>query len=151
MTVSSVFDKYNERYMVDVSESDTSLFVYVVWKRTTVGQILCALKSPSTLIIGNIEIFEHPLLPRNRLFPRRPLQRSHINFRQRGLGSAMLEYLIAQAERLGIVAIHGEIIPIDLLNTPYLRDFYRKHGFIVQDTPEQLPQRAAIIYRQVKA
>lgn len=53
------------------------------------------------------------------------------NFRQRGLGAAMLRYVIVKAEALKVEAISGFITSDDLRETPCLLEFYEKHGFTV--------------------
>lgn len=131
MIESYLWDKQYNQYTVDLKESDGYLDALVIWKRTIVGRIQCIVEPSNTVFIGNIEIFENPVLPRNGLFSLRPFQRPKRNFRQLGLGSAMLEYTIVLAERLGMVGIRGEVTMDDARKTPYLIEWYRRHGFTV--------------------
>lgn len=72
-----------------------------------------------------------------------------MSFYGHGLGSAMLEFLIAQAEASGMMCVYGIINPDDASRTPYLFDFYRRHGFTVETATEQGTDRAASIYRVI--
>jgi len=49
----------------------------------------------------------------------------------RGLGSAMLNFVIQTAQVMEASEIRGWITHSDLEATPYLPAFYRKHGFTV--------------------
>lgn len=71
------------------------------------------------------------------------------HFRQRGLGSAMLSAVIMQAEKLNVDAISGFVTSDDLQKTPYLLEFYEKHGFNVQRTLGHTEGTAATIYRKI--
>lgn len=144
-----VEDKHGNQYTVSVTKSKTALTAFIIWKNSIIGQIQCVIEQSNVLEIGNIEIFEDPILPRNGLFSRRPFQRPHRNFRQLGLGTAMLKFVINQAERLGLSKICGFITPEDAQKTAYLLDWYQKHGFIIADDEEYLPDETVNICRVV--
>lgn len=151
MTDSYLLDRYGEKYDVDLDEDDISLDAFIIWGHSGIGRIQCVVdEEANVLVIGNIELFEQPLLPRNGIFSFRPFQRPKRNFRGRGLGSAMLKYVIAQAERLGVAGISGFITPDDARITPYLFDFYRKHGFEVRLKHDPARHAVATIYRDVE-
>ncbi len=147
MSESLLWDKQNNQYIVDLRDSDGYIEALVIWKRTIVGRIQCIVEPSKTLFIGNIEIFENPILPRNGLFSLRPFQRPKRNFRQLGLGSAMLEYIIALATRQGMVGIRGEVTTDDALKTPYLIEWYRQHGFSIDESDKTAQGKKATIYR----
>lgn len=150
MTVFYLLDRYGEKYDVDLDEDDISFDARIIWRHSGIGRIQCVVdEKVKVLVIGNIELFEQPLLPRNGILSFRPLQRPKRNFRGRGLGSAMLKYVIAQAERLGVAGISGFITPDDARTTPYLFDFYRKHGFEVRLKDDPTRHALATIYRDV--
>lgn len=150
MTASYLFDRYGEKYVVDLNVDDISLDAFIIWRHSGIGRIQCVIdEEANVLVIGNIELFEQPLLPRSGLFSFRPFQRPKRNFRGCGLGSAMLKYVIAQAEQMGVIAISGFITSDDARQTPYLFDFYRKHGFEVT-VAQNRSGYAATIYREVR-
>lgn len=152
MTASYLLDRYGEKYDVDLNIDDISLDAFIIWRHSGIGRIQCVVdEEENVLVIGNIELFEQSFLPRNRLFSLCPFQRSKRNFRGRGLGSAMLKYVIAQAEQLGVIGISGFITPDDARTTPYLFDFYRRHGFDVRLKDDPTGHSVATIYREVGA
>ena len=142
-------DKHGNQYTVSVTASKTALDAFIIWQNSIIGQIQCVITDANTLEIGNIEIFEDPILPRNGLFSRRPFQRPHRNFRQLGLGTAMLKWVISQADKLGLKEICGFVIPEDAEKTPYLLNWYKKHGFIIADNEEYLPNETVTICRVI--
>lgn len=150
MIDSYLFDKLRNQYAVSIDKSDSSFDALIIWKRTVIGRIQSVFIPSRVLVLGNIEIFDDPIMPRNGLFSRHPFRRPHMNFRQRGLGSAMLEFLIAEAEELGAVGISGFITPDDARKTPYLFDFYRHHGFTVTMVPGRSPDGEARIYKEIR-
>lgn len=54
-------------------------------------------------------------------------------YRNRGLGSALLRQSIALARGHGIQHIKGRIVRKDTRDTPHLLDWYRSHGFAVEE------------------
>lgn len=61
-----------------------------------------------------------------------PLRRSPRNYQWRGLGTALLLFIIQNARQSGIKRIEGNLFAKDLGNNPRLPDWYRRHGFDVQ-------------------
>jgi len=61
----------------------------------------------------------------------------------------MLEYTIAQAKRLGVVEIWGEITTDDARKTPYLIEWYQRHGFTIENTSQPSMRCIATIRRDV--
>lgn len=151
MNTASIRDKHGEQYTVYSNESDGGFEAVVVWQRTCVGQILCVITEDQLLEIGNIEIFAEPVMQKNGCLSFRPFQRQRTrNFRQLGLGSAMIEYLTAEAERLNVAGIYGEVTPKDAEETPYLVEFYKRHGFTIGHEPRRFPGAVATIYREME-
>lgn len=124
-------DKQKNQYSVSLEESETWLFALVIWKRTLVGRISCVISESNDLEIGDIIIFEDPLLPKNGFFSRHPFQRPHRNFRNLGLGTAMLHFVVEQAQKMKVKGISGFVTQEDAQKTPYLLNWYQKNGFEV--------------------
>ncbi len=150
MVASYLFDKNNIRYLVNMVAGDSLFEAVLIWEKAIIGRIQYVIEPSDTLNLGNIEIFEDPILPRNSLWSLRPCQRPHRNFRQLGLGSAMLEYVIVQAQLLGVERITGYIILDDASKTPYLAEFYRRHGFNVVPVTYKSSFKAATISRDIQ-
>jgi hypothetical protein len=140
-------DKQGNVYIVNiVSEDETVFSAYISFKKICVGRINWVIEENNVMTLADLVIFDgmvrRPLW--SRLLPF--LTWKPPNFKQRGLGSAMLRYVIAQAEKLQVDAISGYLTSDDLRDTPYLPEFYEKHGFLVR---QSAPDSAPIIYRDM--
>ena len=62
------------------------------------------------------------------------LESEHL--KHRGIGSQILDMLIAKARSEGIADIYGSVTQDDIENTPYLIDWYQRHGFVLTE-PDQ--------------
>lgn len=60
-----------------------------------------------------------------------PLRWRTKNFRGRGIGTAMIEFLVDYARANSIKRIEGEVKPHDFKDNPDLPDWYRRRGFTV--------------------
>lgn len=140
-----LYDNLNRRYSLDFTDSNSPTFSSMVYfERICVGRInwIRHLEN-NTIELVDIIIFDPPVIIPPwwvRWMPFLPWKPSH--FRQCGLGSAMLQYVIQQAEILNVEAITGFLTSDDIQETPYLESFYEKHGFIVDGENKTL-------YRQV--
>jgi hypothetical protein len=102
------------------------------------------------LELADLVIFEQAIVFRRGCLRYIPfLRQPQQNFRQLGLGTAMLEYVIAQAKDLGMKGIYGEVTHDDATNIPYLIEWYQRHGFIIGHEPKRLPNAVATIYREI--
>jgi hypothetical protein len=146
-----IYDKHGSPYYVDiVFQTPKSFCAYICGEHLEVGRINWVLKD-NIMNLADIIIFDPPLLQTPmwcRLVPfykwRPP------SFRKRGLGSAMLKYVILQAVMLRVNAINGYIIYENWFNTPYLSLFYKRHGFVIQKT-ETVHGNNITIYREIES
>lgn len=60
-------------------------------------------------------------------------------YRNRGLGTAVLQYVLGIAQSRGIEVIEGRIVGRDLQVTPHLADWYRRHGFALEEIGPEHP------------
>lgn len=65
-----------------------------------------------------------------RLFGRKTLE---VNFRKQGFGSQLLTTVIAYAKSKGLKRIEGRMVEKDLAPYPKLPQWYKKHGFKVNE------------------
>ncbi len=133
------------------SESATFISAFVTTRNHHIGRINCLIDPEhGVLEITDLIIFDPPIIVPpwwEKLFPF--LRRNPPRFRQRGLGDAMLDAIISYAEALELDTITGCITRDDLAQTPYLPDFYEKHGFAVEFAPESANGNAATLLRVV--
>lgn len=149
MSTYNLKDRYDNHYTLDAIQSNDYFDADIRWKHTLVGQIKWIIHPSNTLEIADLIIFDPPIVLHRRYLSVFPFRRSRKRFRQIGLGTAMLEFVINQAEELGMNSIYGEITRDDAAKTPYLIDWYQQHGFTIGDQPKRLPNAIATIYREI--
>lgn len=130
----TIYDKYGDEYTIIGHLSGTGFSSYVHSRTGCIGRINWDTSQAGVLLIADLIIFEPLDIKRwwERIFPF--LYKQPDSLKGRGLGSAMLTYIIASAQAMGVSEIRGWITSDDIEATPYLVGFYRKHGFIVNDS-----------------
>lgn len=128
----SIQDYLGNRYRAEVFERPGALCVVVYDGDVPVGHANCVIKR-DVLDLEDLHVADDaiqpahglPLVFRN-LFNRRA---KGVNYRSRGLGTAMLRLLITRASSHGFRVIEGSLSPHDLAKDPGLPDWYRRRGF----------------------
>jgi GNAT superfamily N-acetyltransferase len=122
-------DKIGRRYDVSMMEEGGILLIDVCYKflrqRFHVGRSICNLHSNGDMELGDIIIFEPPMVFGWPVISSL-LKHSH-SFRRRGVGSELLRFIISEAQRRNITRIRGDIQGKDFLHT-----WYRENGFTVE-------------------
>lgn len=127
-----IYDKLSNKYIIDGHLSDTVFLSYVYFQDDYIGAINWTLFEPGIMTIAELNIF--PYRGKKPLWAHiLPMFYTPSNYRGRGLGNAMLEFIITSARNMGISEINGWMTSDDLKITPYLPKFYQKHGFTVND------------------
>src|SRR5688572_13618634 len=110
-TFTYLTDKENNQYIVSIVAHDNDCFLAdIVTKNALVGQIKWVVNEPNILELADLVIFEQAVVFRRGCLRYIPLlKQKEQSFRHLGLGTAMLEYVIAQAKELGMKGIYGEI------------------------------------------
>lgn len=132
-----IFDKQGRSYKVFIEDSDGHfLQMQIIHRNHCVGLARCLTSPAGELVLGDLIIFDK--VPRPTpcgcvLFAAWSSLLGPINYRDRGLGSAFLEYIKRYASGKGYQQITGLIVsqekPVD-----FLISWYRRHGFEVDDT-----------------
>jgi RimJ/RimL family protein N-acetyltransferase len=141
-SIMTICDKQGRDYQIEVNEHESilSLKVYrsldCVGLRDMVGHIDCVFESPNEMVLGDIH-FEDKI-------DRKPLGRIYAFFHQEpksyrnlGLGTATLEFLIKYVKEKGIKKLHGSITQDDLNDNPKLIKWYQDNGFTVETLTTQ--------------
>jgi GNAT superfamily N-acetyltransferase len=146
-----LYDKQNNVYGISIVAQDHDFFhADILTENALVGQIRWMVSEPHILELADLVIFEQAIVFRRGCLRYIPfLSQPQPNFRHLGLGTAMLEYVIAQAKALGMKGIYGEVTHDDAMKTPYLIEWYQRHGFTVGHEPKRLPNAVATIYREI--
>ena len=131
----TVVDHRGYSYQLHLLEYGSSWFAKVFDGNTSVGRISC-LNQGDTLFLGDLYVLEAATRPIRGLawvkvwfgFDMRGRTE---NYRNRGLGSALLTFAINRARAGGYRRVIGKLAAIDLKAMPGLPDWYRHRGFHV--------------------
>lgn len=162
-----ILGKDGRRYNLIISERDSMFLIQLYDRQTLVGEARCIQESSETFCIGDIAIANAVVItpandPANlyttklhntKLYStslrrnRRVYRTRPINYRSRGLGSALLQCLIDHARAKGAQYLYGDVFRQDVENTPNLLQWYQKHGFDIRplDSDEK-PDVVAIVH-----
>lgn len=129
-----IYDKFGNPYTISGHLSTSGFVSDVVSELDWVGRINWMTEQADVLLITDLIIFDVPVLLTLQERVSRFIKRQPTHYKGRGLGSAMLNFIITSARAMGVSEINGWITGEDLEKTPYLPAFYRKHGFTVNDS-----------------
>ena len=147
-----IYDRYRQRYAVEVQEgSDKSYYVKIKDGDEYVGQLLCSFCPDDVMILEDLFIrndaeppdtwgTDRKLRPislelqddssAGGIFkPRWHSVNTEMNYRNRGLGSALLKLMTNLARDNRIKTVFGSIVKKDILRNPRLVRWYMNRGF----------------------
>jgi hypothetical protein len=133
-----VIDRDGHRYTLSILKDDVRLFLRLYDRETLVGEAKCIQESSDRFLLGDIAIANEVIRPLNhrwtigfsKLLGYQPRL---INYRVKGLGSALLTFLIDYARQAGVCHLYGKVMQQDVENNPKLIQWYQKHGFTTRD------------------
>ena len=148
-----IFDRFRQRYDIEIQEdSDQAYYIKVKNGEEYVGQMLCSFHDAGVMILEDLfirndpdtpeswgvdrkmrpayPIFEDSQIP-SRTFSGRYSNKTEMNYRNRGLGSALLKLMLDLAKRKGMRTVFGSIVRKDILRNPHLIRWYLNRGFNV--------------------
>lgn len=136
-----VLDKDGRTYQLSVLETDSHIFLKLHHHQLLVGEAKCLWESPQVLLLGDIAIanavIPPPLDEVSALISTLPGgQPKPINYRRRGLGSALLRCLINHARARNAQHLYGNVFEQDIQNNPKLLQWYQANGFEIREVPE---------------
>lgn len=129
-------DKHRRKYLVTRSDSNFFTRFNIVYCGIRVGHVNCRFEGDEVLRLIDLCIRDTATLPPwfylnfcNVSFP--PTSWRTENYRNRGLGTAMIEFLVTHAKSKRAKRIEGEVKTYDFKANPDLPDWYRRRGFEV--------------------
>jgi hypothetical protein len=147
-----ITDRHGVTYRVE-SDMGIGWTLYVWHGDMAVGELLCSFARP-TLNLGNLQIYHNVRVPetwfalRFREFRHYPAP--VIDYRKRGLGTALLELIEALARSEGFTRLEGWISGVDYKPNPGLPDWYRARGYTVTMEPgEEVAVKVATIHKSL--
>ena len=126
-----ILDNKGRKYKVICDEyPDGSFDLEVKYRSQFVGKAISTMRENGSMVLEDIYIRDDSE-PRDKSAisnllgsPSKPL-----NFRGRGLGTALLKRFINYVRSKGVTRVYGSISEEDLLSRPYLPEWYKKYGF----------------------
>ncbi len=136
-----LLDKDGRAYQLSILETDSHIFLKLHYHHLLVGEAKCVWESPQTLLLGDIAIANAVIPPPHDEFSALIStlpggQPKPVNYRRRGLGSALLRCLIAHAHARQAQHLYGNVFEQDVQNNSKLLQWYQKHGFEIREIPE---------------
>jgi GNAT superfamily N-acetyltransferase len=138
----TVSDNHGHSYRLPLFEDATGWSTKVFDGDTFVGQVHC-LKQGEALYLADLHVQDaatHPIqgLAWVRAWLGFNTHGRIESYRNRGLGSALLGFVINRARAGGFKRVTGRLAPIDLKASPSLPDWYRDRSFRVTMAANQL-------------
>lgn len=146
-----ITDRYGDHYRVH-SERDTGWSFHLWHGDSVVGYMNC-IEQPPVLLVGDFKLYdavqvrETALAKLWRKLLRHPCPVR--NYRNRGLGTALLALLSELAKSSGFRRLEGWISDVDTNTNPGLPDWYRRRGFQVTNRRDGYPHQVATIRKDL--
>jgi hypothetical protein len=128
-----ITDKRGGRLRV-VWLADDRLWIFRVFDRAKFAARANCLVERSRLKLGDLEAFERvqsPIRNWGHSFIRKIFGEPNLNYRNRGIGSALLGLIIQLAKEHRMAVFVGNFGPEDLKANPDLPNWYRRRGFTI--------------------
>ena len=120
-----------------------------MYRQSWVGSVDWRIPEPGTMILGYIMVRDEVILKKHHFLSllrevrgKKPIT---MDFQRRGLGSTLLEFVIAQGRSQKIEIIRGGIVQGAAQDSPWLPEWYRKHGFQTRKNDGSEPAAVAVI------
>lgn len=135
-----IYDREGREYRVIESDCGSENFrrFNIKFGRYQVGYINYSFEGSEVLHLDDLHIEDAAISPPwffldfifiGGSFP--PQRWRTKSFRGRGIGTAIIDFLVNYARANSIIRIEGEVKPHDFKDNPDLPDWYRRRGFIV--------------------
>lgn len=130
-----IYDKHGHMYRLVVAEDEQWIHACLWDNRYSVGRLNVVFRSPDEWEIADIILFDEipdRLSVLHRLWlglrGRKPQLR---NYRGRGLGTALVQFVEDRARHQSVKRITGKVVQKDYGSWPELLDWYAKNGFMI--------------------
>jgi GNAT superfamily N-acetyltransferase len=137
--VSIIYDRHGRQYGVNeiaLSAGFIRFNIECLGKR--VGYVNCHFESEDVLYLDDLRIEDRAIRPswfslilKSWAVSLSPARWRTVNYRERGLGTAMIKFLENYARLHGAKRLEGRVKTHDLRNYPDLVNWYRRRGFAV--------------------
>jgi len=123
-----ICDRYGQEYQLVVHEDSDDFFsAELRYRGEWIGKIECKFDLPDIMVVEDLEIRNDS--DSEPAFHRMRAKSNPINYRGRGLGTALLGLAVTSAKGKGVKHIYGSIVQKDINKTPNIVEFYERRGF----------------------
>jgi GNAT superfamily N-acetyltransferase len=131
-----VVDRMGRRYKLELFKTGRSWFFKLWDGDSRIGQMSCGVNG-QILHLSDVNIYDKPrhrmLRWHEQILEKLGLRERRIdNYQRRGLGTALVNYVIDRARKSGFVEIKGEMVARDLQKNPNLPSWYKSLGFSIK-------------------
>ncbi|CBN57566.1 MULTISPECIES: GNAT family N-acetyltransferase [Kamptonema] len=130
---SIILDREGREYHLKVAgEEDQYFIAKLLYRNSEVGRIQCVFNPRGELVINDLFIHNDIIHTPPHLLAvlwRLLVKPKPIDYRQRGLGTHLLQFVIARYRQRGFKRIYGSLTQEDINNNPNLVKWYEKLGF----------------------
>ncbi len=124
------------------------------WCQRRVGAAACILEG-TILKIGDLKVKDDFFLPwpfAHNILILLGVPCRRLNFRGLGIGTALLNRIISEADQSGISLLWGSVTASDIAKTPYLLDWYQRMGFeVAHESKDPVIKAVATISMKLSA
>lgn len=106
--------------------------LWVMDGKFRVGKLTAVIQESNQVLLSDVEVEAAVVtrwFPFRRLIARWYPSIGTTNYRQRGIGTFLLESLLTWCGENGVSEVFGTVVQEDLVNTPVLLSWYARHGF----------------------
>jgi hypothetical protein len=135
MMQQQICDKQGRSYTLAVLADEGQILFQLRDRTLLIGEARCVKETDHRLLLGDIAIANKAMLTPyhqtsfKRLVRYRP---QAISYRRKGLGSALLSFIIDYVRAEGGQYLYGKVMRQDVENNPKLIQWYQSHGFDLQ-------------------
>ncbi len=118
-----VKDKQGRQYQLRVTGDDRFFVAKLLHRGDVVGEAKCVFHPPGEMLIGDLIIEDNVMHMSQNLWCRawqKVFKPNPKNYRQRGLGTHLLEFVIQSARARKVRRIYGSLTLENVANTPNL-------------------------------
>lgn len=106
--------------------------LWVMDGKSRVGKLTAVIQENNQVLLSDVEVEAAVMarwFPLRRLFAKWYPSIGTTNYRQRGIGTLLLESLLTWCSENGVSEVFGTVVQEDLVNTPVLLGWYARHEF----------------------
>ncbi|MEA5499433.1 GNAT family N-acetyltransferase [Limnoraphis robusta Tam1] len=137
--ISPIFDHDGREYYLEVEyiyyENFKTIYLYLIRckRESEVARANCILESRGEMLIADIVINNNmEFASLNDKIFRLTHWNEPVDYRRKGLGTYLLQYIIDLAKTKGVNKIYGSLTEQDINENPNLINWYKKHGFKIE-------------------